>query len=83
MGVADILSREKMSKGFILFFCFCLFSFLLSPSTAVIHGPKLSKRAVRRPLVVGDIDEPLEDIYQRAKKQAKDEEERWVCVAFI
>ena len=78
MGVAANLSREKMSKGFILFFCFCLFSFLLSPSTAVIHGPKLSKRAVRRPLVVkiDNINEPVGDIYQKATKQAKDEEER-------
>lgn len=63
-----LLMSKTSSLLLVIVFCWCV---VWQNSSAVVHGPKLSRKVTREPFVIEikDLHEPLSDIYNKAKEE--------------
>ena len=71
-----LLMSKTCSLLLVIVFCW---SVVWQNSSAVVHGPKLSRKITREPFVIEikDLEEPLSDVYNKAK------EERYLSDGFL
>ena len=63
-----LLMSKTSSLLLVIVFCW---SVVWQDSSAVVHGPKLSRKVTREPFVIeiNDLQEPLSDIYNKVKEK--------------